>query len=220
MSLSQQTANRSGPERTARRRTVADVMTTGVVSAHLDAPVKEIAAAMARNRISAVPVLESRRTVVGVVTATDLLRHFGGEQHGAPPDAQLATAHSVMSRDPVTVRPETTILAAARLAAERHLHFLPVVADGVLAGCVTAADLAKVYVRPDADICAEIELMLRDEPVQPGALHVTVAEGVVTIAGGVASRARAAHLVEQVATVPGVIDVRGRFSYRDDPGDG
>jgi CBS domain-containing protein len=205
-------------------------MTEGVVTAHLDAPVKEIAKAMTRNRISAVPVVDARHAVVGVVTASDLLEHFAAGPHRGPahrhlslprrgaPAPQVATAQAVMSTQPVTVRPDTTIADAARVATDRRLHFLPVVAGGVLVGCVTKADLAKVYVRPDGEIRDEIEnrVMREQMLLRPGALGVDVTEGIVAIAGRLAGRAEATRLLDRVDAVPGVIDVRSRFTYVED----
>ena len=55
---------------------VGDVMTETVVAAHQDAVFKEIVAALARNKIRAVPVIDDIRKVIGVVTASDLLHHL------------------------------------------------------------------------------------------------------------------------------------------------
>ncbi len=83
MSGSQQTAHRTDVH---AGRTVADVMQTGVATAHLDAPVKEIAATMARNRVSTIPVISTTGQVAGVVTSSDLIRQLGrpGQRRGCP----------------------------------------------------------------------------------------------------------------------------------------
>src|SRR6476619_1533174 len=130
MSLARSVA--SGASSTARMRMVADVMTTGVVTAYLDAPMKEVAAAMARNRINAVPVISSTREVVGVVTASDLLARLcrepgqGPRRHRLIPHraadrkAKAVTARGLMSWPPVTVTPQTPIHDAARLATSKQ----------------------------------------------------------------------------------------------------
>ena len=48
-----------------RHRTVQDVMTHQVVTAHRDTPFKEVAALLARNDVSAVPVVDSRQRPIG-----------------------------------------------------------------------------------------------------------------------------------------------------------
>ena len=54
----------------------------------------------------------------------------------------MKTAGDVMSRDPATVRPETTVQELAKLFMERHVGLAPVVdADGDLVGIVTDTDL-------------------------------------------------------------------------------
>jgi CBS domain-containing protein len=52
---------------------VYDVMTTEVVTAEPSTPFKEIAARLAQHRISAVPVVDADRRVLGIITEADLL---------------------------------------------------------------------------------------------------------------------------------------------------
>ena len=52
---------------------VRDVMTTEVVTAEPSTPFKEIAGLLAQHRISAVPVVDAGRRVLGIVTEADLL---------------------------------------------------------------------------------------------------------------------------------------------------
>jgi CBS domain-containing protein len=52
---------------------VRDVMTTEVVTAEPSTPFKEIAGRLAQHRISAVPVVDVDRRVLGIVTEADLL---------------------------------------------------------------------------------------------------------------------------------------------------
>lgn len=56
--------------------TVADVMTTEVVTVTPTTAVKDIIDLLAVHAISAVPVLDPLGTLVGVVSDADLLRHF------------------------------------------------------------------------------------------------------------------------------------------------
>ena len=58
-----------------RHRKVSSVMTPAaeLVSVRGDTPYKQIAALLAKYRISAVPVLDSEHRVIGVVSEADLL---------------------------------------------------------------------------------------------------------------------------------------------------
>jgi len=51
------------------------------------------------------------------------------------------TARDIMTPDPVTVSPDTTVTDAAHLMSERRIGALPVVEGGELAGLVTEGDL-------------------------------------------------------------------------------
>ena len=54
-----------------------DIMTVNVVTVSEDAPVHEIVSVLLRCRISAVPVIDGARKVVGIVSEGDLLRGEG-----------------------------------------------------------------------------------------------------------------------------------------------
>src|SRR5512140_920249 len=68
---------------------VGDVMTEAVVTAHEGAVFKEIVAALARNKIRAVPVIDDARKVVGIVSASDLIYHVV-----AGPSARTRNRHA------------------------------------------------------------------------------------------------------------------------------
>jgi predicted transcriptional regulator len=94
------------------------------------------------------------------VSASDLLEQFtlrnnaqSRRRHtwGRRPRrvTHAATAQTLMSWPAITVTPETSVAEAAHVARVEHLHFMPVVTNGVLVGCVTTADLNKAYTRSD-----------------------------------------------------------------------
>ena len=133
-------AHRTAPGRGPWRHRVRDVMTTSVITVDRITPFKEIAALLADHRISAVPVLSMGRKVAGVVSEADLLRM--GEP-AARPATVLATpaagtggrarphlgytAAQLMTSPAITIHPDATIPAAARLLNDHHIVRLPVV---------------------------------------------------------------------------------------------
>ena len=177
-------------------RRVRDVMTTSVVTVDRITPYKEIARLLAEHRVSGLPVLRMGRHVVGVVTEADLLdaqvktaRRLRstsrrawwprGQQH--PP----LTAGEQMTTPAITIGPDATIPAAARIMSTHHLRRLPVVdEDGKLIGVVSRRDLLSVFLRPDEDIAGDIRKVL-DEIVSaaPGEASVSVRNGIVTLTG-------------------------------------
>ena len=59
-----------------------DIMTVNVISVSEDAPVHEVVGLLLKYRISAVPVVDSARKVVGIVSEGDLLRPEGASRAG------------------------------------------------------------------------------------------------------------------------------------------
>jgi CBS domain-containing protein len=175
-------------------RRVRDVMTPSVVTVDRITPYKEIARLLAEHRISGLPVLKMGRQVVGVVTEADLItaqantgrrlrsgthRAWWREQHPA------LTAGELMTSPAITIGPDATVPAAARLMSTHHVRRLPVVdPDGRLAGIVSRRDLLSVFLRPDAEIAADIRRVLDDFVLaEPEEADVTVRNGVVTLTG-------------------------------------
>jgi CBS domain-containing protein len=208
-------------------------MTTPVVTADRRTPFKEIAVRMAEHKISVVPVLVLGRHVAGVVSEADLLsvqdKHAreaqlesGGRLHWHTGDKRHLglTAGELMTAPAITIHPDATLPAAARLMSSRDLKTLPVVeADtaigggvgGKLIGIVSRRDLLSVFLRPDEDIAREIlEMLAQILLADPASVTVRVRNGVVTLAGqpGFAGQ----HDLIRVAArltwdVDGVVDV-------------
>jgi CBS domain-containing protein len=177
---------------------VRDVMTTSVVTVDRITPYKEVATMMADHRVSAVPVLTMGRHVAGVVSEADLLtlreeraraaqsrtggrlhwRHNGNEHRGLRAD-------ELMTSPAITIYPDATLPAAARLMNSHHLKRLPVVGpDGKLIGIVSRCDLLSVFLRPDEDIAREVREMLSQILlVDPASITARVHNGIVTLAG-------------------------------------
>ncbi len=209
---------------------VGDVMTKGTVAAHEEAVFKEIVHAIARNHISAVPVIDHERRVVGMVSESDLLTRVVGDE-GVPPRGHqhhhhadvkrrlhAATARELMTSPAVTVTPKTTVGDAARIAARARVRRLPVVDDtGELVGIVTRADLLRVFLRDDAEIRREVEYLIRyGGEINPASVGIAVDEGVVTLTGDLERRLQAVRLIAAVRGVSGVVEVKDRLRCRID----
>ncbi|MFF0558382.1 CBS domain-containing protein [Streptomyces sp. NPDC004266] len=191
-------------------RTVDDVMTHAVVSARLDAPVKEIVRSMRRWGVSAVPVLSAEGRVVGVVSEADILGRVPGED-----SMGSVTAGSLMSAPAVTVSRGATIAGAARLMGRGRLKRLPVVdEDGRPVGVVSRGDLLKVYLRPDAEVAEDVrhELLTHLIPEGDTALTVRVADGAVTLTGRLPESVSADLALRLARAVPGVVDAAAEFT--------
>ncbi|HEU5160070.1 MAG TPA: CBS domain-containing protein [Streptosporangiaceae bacterium] len=209
------------------RRTVADVMTTAVVSAYAGATFKDIATIMAGRGFGAVPVVGDGHRVIGVVSESDLLagtddddeggrRPFGRLRGGlATRHAHALKAGQLMSSPPITVRPETTIAEAGRLMHRAKVKHLPVVDDeDRLIGIVSRRDLLRVFARDDEEIRAEVTENVIGPLLGADAREVSVIvnKGVVTLTGHVAKPNLIAPAVHLAAGTDGVVDVIDRLT--------
>jgi len=212
---------------------VRAVMTTPVVSVLEDAPFKEIVAALARNRVSAVPVVTRAGMVVGVVSESDLLAKVvtGGDPQARTGGTRLGasqarkshgeTAAELMTSPATTTHPDASVVDAARVAALGHVRRLPVVDDrGVLIGIVTRSDLLSVFLREDAELCAHIrDVTIRQLMLDTASIDVTVIDGVVILTGHLDRRSQIAPLLDAVRATAGVVGVHDNLAYRvDDTG--
>jgi CBS-domain-containing membrane protein len=205
---------------------VKDVMTTRVIWVKKDATFREMATALREYRVSAFPVVDDDRKVIGVVSEADMLTKealddepgviSGILHHRDQVKALGVTAGDLMTTAVVAVRPEDTVEHAAKLMYDRKVKRLPVTdASGHLVGIISRADVLSVFDRTDAAICHEItqDVLLRDCLVDPLVFQVTVKDGIVTLAGRPETNETGHEIVRRVRHVQGVVAVRDRLDY-------
>lgn len=217
----------------SRRRTVSDVMTTGVHVATKQTPFKRLVELIEDNRVSAIPIVDERGVPIGIVSESDLLLkerrreletaqsllHSRRRQQERA-KAQGMVASEIMTTPPITVLSDTTLPKAARQMQECNVRRLVVVDErGKIAGIVSRSDLLQVFLRSDDD--------LRDEVVSaiiPSVLltsqekiRVTVRWNVVTLSGEVDRKTDAEILKRAVRELDGVVEVIDdlRFEWDD-----
>jgi len=216
--------------RTRRQTTVAEVMTTAVVSVPPHAPVPEVASTLYVAAVRAVPVLGDEGQLLGVISEADLMaaiaatepveHRWGRPRHvhrGVPvarPGAR--TAGELMSAVLVTIDPHATVAAAARLMREQGVNWLPVVADSRLVGVLGRSDLLAVFFRTDAAIRTEIveDVLVGALATDPNRVAVDVVDGVVTLTGELDTHIDAEVAVALTSRTEGVIDVVDRLSWQ------
>ena len=214
-----------GPRHRRWARRVSDVMTTSVVTVDRITPYQEIDRLLTEHRISGVPVLKMGREVVGVVTEADLLAAEDETNRRArmassigrrrllrkQPHVSLA-AGTLMTAPAITIGPDATIPAAARLMNTHHLRRLPVVDEhGKLVGIVSRRDLLSVFLRPDEEIIHDVRQVLEEIPVADPE-DVTVRHGVVILTGTMLSEPGDRHdlvplALHMIWDIDGVVDV-------------
>jgi CBS-domain-containing membrane protein len=208
---------------------VRDVMTTEVVTVEPSTPFKEIAARLAQHRISAVPVVDAGRRVLGIITEADLLLK---QEHPDPKadislvwtrrrrreraKAAAAVAGKLMTAPAATVAPTATVTEAARRMHTAGVKRLPVVDEaGRLVGIVSRADLLKVFTRPDEAIRSQIisEVIVGELMMDPSRFLIEVDDGVVLLQGKAERSSLIPYLVRAVHHVEGVVRVEDQLSF-------
>ncbi|MFX1606470.1 MAG: CBS domain-containing protein [Promethearchaeota archaeon] len=110
---------------------VKDCMQSDVVYVSVPGTREDVLQLMAEEQINGVPVVKKgTKSLVGIVTRTDLLRKAD--------ENQLAM---LMVRDPETVTPRTEIKTALKLMIEKKFRRLPVVEKDELVGLVSVPDI-------------------------------------------------------------------------------
>ncbi|MEV6246751.1 CBS domain-containing protein [Streptomyces sp. NPDC051742] len=211
-----------------QHRTVFEVMTHDVVTAAPQTPFKQIARLFADHDVSAVPVVDPDRRLLGVVSEADLLRataelpdlegrsagvRFLSRERGLP-DAE--TAAQLMTSPAITAQPNWNLVETARTMHRKGVKRLPVTDEtGRLVGIISRADLLRPFLRGDTAIRDEIEHDVLGETLRlaPDTIRVTVDDGVVTLTGRVDERADVPVIMRLCRSVDGVVALHESIEY-------
>lgn len=208
---------------------VADVMTKDVATVTEETPYREVVDVLVRQRISGVPVVDSFRRVLGVISEADLLHKVersghpderrvfeGRRRRTAREKAGALLARDLMTAPAVTTHERASLAATARLMDHEAVKRLPVLDDlGRLAGIVTRGDLLRVHLRTDAEIREEVvhEVLRRVLSVRDGLVTVQVRGGEVTMDGRLDRRSAVELAGRLAAQVAGVVAVHNAIGY-------
>lgn len=189
-------------------------MSRQVITVAPDAGVKVAAGFLADRGISALPVIDSKGRLVGIVSEADLLRletrpDPRTQSTPLPPSVGSTplTVADVMTKEVLTVSANSEVSQAARIMLDAGIKRLPVMRGRRVVGILSRRDLMKVIARPDDVIASEVVRRLSEAGLGVGTRTVTVAGGVVTV--DLDDAGHAGRLTESVVlTVPGVLEVR------------
>ncbi|WP_418058716.1 HPP family protein [Pimelobacter simplex] len=124
---------------------VRDLMTASPITVRPGEPLRAAADLLAAHRVTALPVVDERGRVVGVLSEADLLGPGSGSGSGSRDLA--GTVGEAMSSVVVLVHPETDVATLRRVLVDRLVKSLPVVdaADQVV-GVVSRSDVVRAMV--------------------------------------------------------------------------
>jgi CBS domain-containing protein len=212
-----------------------DVMTRDLVTVRPDATVAEAAELMAKQDVSALPVVDAHNHLVGIISEADLLRR---EEIGTQTDrplwieamipaatraAEFAKSHGkrvdeVMSREVITATEDAPLARIASILERHRIKRVPIVRDNRLVGIVSRANLIQALavaalapvVAPDSDRRIRQELLSRLAEqgwTDFGDRNVVVTGGEVHLWGLVGSPAERKALIAMAEGVPDVTGV-------------
>ena len=201
-------------------RTVRSAMTSEVVTVHPDTPFKQLVLVLAERGFDALPVVDEKGRLLGVVSGADLTCHeeeppslttllVGGRtarEHVRK--ARGRTARELMSSPARTIGPDDEVCTALKEMARSRIGRLVVVEDDRVVGILARSDLLRVFLRSDDDLQRDVEAAVLEQVAStPHDLQVVVADGVVHLRGWVERTAAAWAAAAAAYAVPGVVDV-------------
>jgi CBS domain-containing protein len=145
-------------------KTVAQVMTHNPIMVNPQTPLKQAIQILSEKQISGLPVVDDMGKLVGIISETDLM----WQETGITPPAYIMfldsviylqnpaayerdlhkalgqTVGEVMSNNPITIRPDQSLKAAAKIIQDHKVRRLPVVDDaGTVIGILTRGDIIR-----------------------------------------------------------------------------
>ena len=139
---------------------VEQVMTRSVRTVTPEARIMEVASIMCLYRLSGLPVVEHGDKLVGIIAEKDVLHRMfptlqdlmeGGNMAAVDFDEMMGNYKDVinllvsdlMTRNPISVRPDMHILRASSVMVRHKFRRIPVAMDGKLVGMLSLGDVHK-----------------------------------------------------------------------------
>jgi len=113
---------------------VADLMTESVVTTEPHVSIERVRRILQRNKVSALPVVDTEDQPVGIVSATDLVPKL-------KPDSPVST---IMTEKVYTVPQYDDVSVAARIMRNHKIHRVVVTHEQKAVGMITAFDLLEL----------------------------------------------------------------------------
>ncbi len=113
---------------------VHELMTESVITTEPHASIDHVRGLMERNRVTAIPVVDSEGAPIGIVSATDLVAGLKG---GSP-------VNTIMTEKIYTVTKYDDVSTAARVMRNHRIHRVVVTHEQKVVGVLSAFDLLQL----------------------------------------------------------------------------
>lgn len=131
---------------------IRDVMTKNPICVTESTSVTEAKRIMTENKISKLPVLNSSKKLVGIITKNDIVKVSPSEattldMYEISSLLAKLTCAKFMTKKVITVSENEVVEEAARILDDNNIGCLPVVKDDIVVGIVTESDLFELFVQ-------------------------------------------------------------------------
>jgi acetoin utilization protein AcuB len=134
---------------------VREWMTSKPVTVSQNSPIRDAYWLMLDNKVRRLPVMDKER-LVGIITMEDLRRAepptgMGLDLVKITDVLSKMTVRQVMTKDPMTIAPDASLIDAAQTMLEYRISALPVIEDDQLVGIITESDIFRAFVKIEGE---------------------------------------------------------------------
>ncbi len=122
---------------------VNEIMNDDVIYAEVPGNRDQVLKKLIEKKISGLPVVKKgTKTLVGMITREDLLRHYDEEQIAL-----------IMNTNVITISPDDTLAECIKIMVDKHYRRIPVVVNKELKGIITIGDIVhKVLTKSNSNV--------------------------------------------------------------------
>jgi CBS domain-containing protein len=193
-----------------------DVMSRPVYAVRRETPIEQAATLLADHGFAAAPVVSDYGQLIGIVNEADLIGH----RVPIDPTANLRrelpardrrrprVVSEVMNRDVIWMSPDADLADVADRMLTDQIRSIPIVERGEVVGIVSRRDVVQSVVHGDDVLGMEVQHRLDEYAGGEHRWTVTVADGVVHVAGDFDDDEERRVVAVLARTVPGVVEAR------------
>lgn len=130
------------PKAAPQKVTVADYMSTKLITFHPEQHMDEVIQTLLKHKISGGPVVNDEEELVGVISEGDCMKEVVRGKYNNMPHLN-GSVFEHMTIDVISIPPETNIFDAAKMFLEKRIRRFPVVNKGKLMGQISQKDIMR-----------------------------------------------------------------------------
>jgi len=132
------------PMTSATMMTIGKIMTKNVIATRMDDYASQVLLQILSGQYSGMPVIDSEKRVVGVISEFDLLKAI---RKGL--SLEEVPVKDLMTKEPITADSNASPESVIDVMIAKNIIRLPVVQDGKLVGVISRSDILMAYYHSD-----------------------------------------------------------------------